>query len=271
MPAKTSTKSPEIRIGTSGWNYRHWRGVFYPERLPVKRWFEFYKHYFDTVEINNSFYHLPSAEVFSAWARQAPPGFVYAVKASRYITHLKKLKDPAEPLETFLGRARNLGPHLGPVLFQLPPHWHRDLVRLKEFISLPHDMQHVFEFRHPSWCHEEVKALLVETGMNYCIHDSRYFDCPAWVTGPLVYIRFHGPRDPSHEGRYNRAHLRAWAEKIRQFHQSGHDVYAYFNNDTGGHAVTNARELQHLLQVGPAGAAERGDLPIFPSVLGQSK
>jgi uncharacterized protein YecE (DUF72 family) len=268
MRAKNN-KPAEIRIGTSGWNYRHWRGVFYPEGLPTKRWFEFYKDYFDTVEINNTFYHLPTAEVFCAWARQAPAGFLYAAKANRYLTHMKKLRDPAEPLELFLDRVRRLKDHLGPILYQLPPHWRCDVARLADFIQhLPADLRHVFEFRDTSWCHEEVKALLTKTGMNYCIHDSRRFDCPAWVTGPLVYIRFHGPRDQRRNGCYNRAHLFGWAEKIRQFHQSGRDVFVYFNNDTCGHAVTNARELQRMLHVEPPVAAERGTLPLFRATPG---
>jgi uncharacterized protein YecE (DUF72 family) len=133
----------QVRIGTSGWIYKHWRGVFYPERLPAREWFAFYARSFDTVEINNTFYRLPSPAAFAAWHDQAPPGFVYAVKASRYLTHMKKLKDPADALERILGRARLLGPYLGPVLYQLPPHWRCDLDRLREFLAaLPraHDM-----------------------------------------------------------------------------------------------------------------------------------
>jgi uncharacterized protein YecE (DUF72 family) len=142
----------DLRIGTSGWNYRHWRGVFYPPDLPVKKWFAFYQRFFDTVEINNTFYRLPAARVFEEWRRQAPTGFIYAVKASRFLTQRKKLKDPEQPLENILGRARHLGSRLGPILYQLPGRWHCNVQRLRDFFAcLPGDLEHVFEFRDPSW------------------------------------------------------------------------------------------------------------------------
>ena len=245
-------KHGQVRIGTSGWIYPHWRGRFYPPDLPAQRWFPFYAEHFNTVEINNSFYRLPSAQTFDDWRRQAPPGFVYAVKASRYLTHMKKLKDPAEPLANILGRARHLGPHLGPILYQLPPRWRCDLARLRQFIShLPSGLSHVFEFRDPTWCNEEVRSLLAETGMSFCIHDMRGFACPAWVTGPLAYIRFHGPTELKYAGRYRIAHLRTWAERIRGFLRSGRDVYVYFNNDDQAYAVSNARELKRLVSSEP--------------------
>lgn len=243
----------QIRIGTSGWNYKHWRGIFYPAELPVARWFRFYSQYFDTVEVNNTFYRLPPAEVFVAWRKQAPPGFVYAVKASRFLTHMKKLKDPAGPLANILGRARELGPHLGPVLYQLPPHWKCDLGRLRAFIAqLPGDLHHVFEFRDRSWCNDAVRALLTETGMSHCIHDLRGFACPRWLTGSVAYVRLHGPTEKKYAGRYRPAQLRGWAEYIRHFRDSGHDVFVYFNNDEAGYAVANAKELQELLDAVPA-------------------
>jgi uncharacterized protein YecE (DUF72 family) len=239
----------DVCIGTSGWNYRHWRGVFYPKELPVKRCFEFYCRQFDTVEVNNTFYRLPDREVFVDWRKQAPPGFLYAIKASRFLTHLKKLKDPAEPLANILGRARALGPHLGPVLYQLPPHWHCDLDRLRDFISaLPQDLSHFFEFRDPSWCNEAVRDLLMETGMGYCIHDMRGFECPAWATGPVVYVRFHGPTALRYAGCYTHAHMERWAERINDYRRAGYTVYAYFNNDNAGYAIRNALELRRLLQ-----------------------
>jgi uncharacterized protein YecE (DUF72 family) len=247
------TSAGQIRIGTSGWNYKHWRSVFYPTDLPVSRWFPFYCQHFDTVEINNTFYRLPPADVFVAWREQAPRGFLYAVKASRFLTHMKKLKDPEQPLENILGRSRKLGPCLGPVLYQLPPHWKCNVERLRAFIArLPSDIRHVFEFREPSWCNAEVRALLAETGMSYCIHDMRGFFYPRWVTGPLAYVRFHGPAQNKYAGRYGRAHLREWAEQIRVFQEAGHDVFVYFNNDKAGHAVVNAKELQGRLDAVPA-------------------
>src|SRR5262245_45772957 len=237
-----------VRIGTSGWNYGHWRGVFYPAKLPVKAWFAHYARHFNTVEINNTFYRLPSEAAFPAWREQAPPGFLYAAKASRFLTHRKKLKDPEAPLETILGRLRALGPHLGPVLYQLPPSWRCDLPRLRHFLGLlPRDLTHVLEFRDPSWCNDDVRALLAAAGAGYCIHDMRGFDCPAWVTATTVYIRFHGPTDVRYAGRYDRAFLRDWASRIDAWRQDGHTVYAYFNNDASGHAVENARELLELV------------------------
>jgi uncharacterized protein YecE (DUF72 family) len=241
----------EVRIGTSGWIYKHWRRAFYPADLPVKEWFTFYSESFDTVEINNTFYRLPPPEVFRAWAKQASPGFLYAIKASRFLTHMKKLKDPAKPIARLLERARLLGPHLGPMLYQLPPHWHRDLGRLRDFIvCLPRDLDHVFEFRDPSWYTDEVRRLLDDSGMSFCIHDLRGAASPRWVTGPLAYVRFHGPTARAYAGRYDLAQLAGWAEQIHEFQSGGRDVYVYFNNDDQGFAVTNARELRSLLGIG---------------------
>jgi uncharacterized protein YecE (DUF72 family) len=239
-----------IRVGTSGWMYKHWRGPFYPPDLPVKRWFAHYAATFDTVEVNNTFYNLPPVETFDAWKKQAPAGFVYALKASRYLTHRKKLKDAAGPLENVLGRARRLGKHLGPILYQLPPHWRCDAGRLREFLALlPASLTHVLEFRDPSWCNEPVRELLEEAGASYCIHDMRGFACPDWVTGPAVYVRFHGPTEVKYAGRYARAHLRRWADKIAGFAESGRAAYVYFNNDDRGYAVANALELKEMLGV----------------------
>ena len=243
-----------VRVGTSGWIYRHWKGVVYPADLPVRRWLAHYAASFDTVEVNNSFYRLPSEGTFRDWARQAPPGFLFAVKASRYLTHLKKLKDPERPLELFLGRARLLGEHLGPVLYQLPPGWHADVGRLRHFLSLlPADLTHVVEFRDPSWYSDEVRSALAGRGVGFCVHDLRGEPTPEWVTGSAVYVRFHGPTARAYAGRYSRGQLRAWAGRIGRWRRAGHDVYAYFNNDDAGHAVTNARELRSLLGDGPDG------------------
>jgi uncharacterized protein YecE (DUF72 family) len=241
----------QVHVGTSGWVYPHWRGVFYPPRLRVADWFPFYARHFDTVEVNNTFYRLPTAAAVSAWKEQAPPGFLYAVKASRFLTHRKKLKDAEEPLGTFLGVARPLGERLGPLLYQLPPRWRCDLPRLRHFIGLlPRELTHVFEFRDPSWCNEEVRALLSEAGMGYCIHDMPGFACPDWVTARTAYVRFHGPGEQRYAGRYDRARLRDWAGKIDGYRKAGHDVFVYFNNDAGGHAVTNADELREELGEG---------------------
>jgi uncharacterized protein YecE (DUF72 family) len=249
-------KRGQVRIGTSGWVYPHWRGVFYPHRLRVADWFAFHARHFDTVEINNTFYRLPSEEAFDLWEEQAPPGFVYAVKVSRFLTHRKKLKDPEGLLDTFLGLARRLKGHLGPLLYQLPPRWRCNVPRLRHFLGLlPGDLTHVFEFRDPSWCISEVRKLLEETGTGYCIHDMPGFDCPAWVTGRTIYLRFHGPGQKRYAGRYSRARLRDWAGRIDGYRRAGHDVFVYFNNDQAGHAVTNARELREALGEGARSAS----------------
>ncbi len=244
-----------LRVGTSGWIYRHWRGPFYPPDLPQAGWFAHYSRTFDTVEVNNSFYRLPSAQVFAAWRRQAPPGFLYAIKASRFLTHMKKLKDPAEALERMLDRAAELGPRLGPILYQLPPRWHCDPDRLARFLAvLPPGLMHTVEFRDASWYTDEVRRLLEGAGAAFCIHDLRGLPCPLWVTGPFVYVRFHGPTQVAYAARYPDRQMQAWAGRIQGLIDSGLDVYAYFNNDDRAYAVENALQLRTLVgAAAPAG------------------
>ncbi len=169
-----------LRIGTSGWVYGHWRGRFYPPELPQGAWFAHYARAFDTVEINNSFYRLPAAATFDAWREQAPPGFLYAVKASRFLTHMKKLADPEEPLGRFFERAARLGGTLGPILYQLPPRWRVNLPRFEAFLAaLPPGYRHVVEFRDASWLREEVFHLMERRGVAHCLHDMRHLEVPA--------------------------------------------------------------------------------------------
>ncbi len=237
-------------VGTSGWVYPHWREVFYPKGLPQARWFEFYAARLGTVEINNTFYRLPEAATFGQWAAQAPPGFVYAVKASRYMTHLKKLKDAADPLARFVERARALGTHLGPILYQLPPNWHQNLPRLEAFLALlPGDLLHAFEFRHPSWLSDEAFTLLDRYGAGFCVMDLPGLETPVRATGRLAYVRFHGP-GRAYEGSYSEEELRAWARRIRGLLRGGRPAYVYFNNDAHGYAVQNALRLQEMLSTG---------------------
>jgi len=234
-------------IGTSGWIYPHWRGVFYPPDLPQSHWFEHYARHFDTVEINYSFYRLPSENAFDRWREQAPPGFLYAVKANRYLTHIKRLKDAAEPLERFLSRTRRLEDMLGPILWQLPPRWRANPARLEAFAALlPNNLSHAFEFRDPRWFVPEVRELLERFNLAFCIYDMPDLPCPTWVTGDVVYLRFHGV-GMIYEGRYGREGLRPWAERIGQWLAEGRSVYAYFNNDTWGYAVEDAQMLRNLL------------------------
>lgn len=239
--------SARCHIGTSGWVYPHWRGVFYPSDLPQARWYDYYARHFATVEINYSFYRLPTEKTFEHWQAQAPPEFSYAVKANRFLTHVKRLKDAAEPLERFLSRARRLGGHLGPILWQLPPRWRADLARLESFATLlPSDFVHVFEFRDPSWFVQPVREALERFGLSCCIFDMPGLPCPLWVTGRVVYLRFHGA-GILYAGRYGQVGLQLWVERIRQWLAEGRTVYAYFNNDALGHAVEDARLLREMV------------------------
>ncbi|MFQ6058159.1 MAG: DUF72 domain-containing protein [Anaerolineae bacterium] len=241
-------KHPKLWIGTSGWVYPHWRGVFYPQDLATSMWLPYYTRHFPTVEVNNSFYRLPSETAFRAWGEAVPPRFRFAVKANRYLTHMKKLRDVAEPLERFLGRARLLGEKLGPILYQLPPNWNCNLPRLREFLALlPEDLQHVFEFRNTTWLSEEVFAALEAHGVAFCVISLPDFPCPVRATAPLVYVRMHGS-GLVYGGCYSEEELQGWAGEIRRFLAEGHEVYVYFNNDAFGYAVQNARRLRELLE-----------------------
>ena len=238
---------PRFWIGTSGWNYKHWRNRFYPPKMPVSRWFAHYAQHFDTVEINNTFYRLPEPATFDAWEQQAPGGFLYAVKASRFLTPMKKLQDPAEPIERILGRSRKLGSHLGPVLYQLPPRWKKNTERLRSFCSqLPKDLLHVLEIREPSWLADDVYDVLREFRICLCVHDILP-DHPRVVTGPAVYVRFHGTTG-KYAGCYSTGALKKWAAWLQKQQAAGHDAYAYFNNDHEAHAIANAITLRKLLQ-----------------------
>ena len=235
-----------VRVGCSGWQYRHWRGNFYPADLPVKSWFEHYAAVFDTVEINNSFYRLPEADTFASWAARAPGGFLFAVKASRFLTHMKKLKDPEEPVERLFSRMRTLGKNLGPVLYQLPPGWKADRQRLEQFLQVLPRARHVIEFRDPSWYVDEVYEVLERYRVSLCLHDMHGSASGRVRIGPIVYVRFHGPSGRYH-GSYSSDALRSWADWLRVQLDGGVDVYAYFNNDVGGHAPRDALTLGGFL------------------------
>lgn len=234
-------------IGCSGWQYRHWKGNFYPKEVPHARWLESYSDRFDTVEVNNSFYRLPEATTFENWKARTPEGFLFAVKASRYLTHMKKLRDPAEPISRFFERAARLGRKLGPVLYQLPPRWPVDLSRLGTFLSLlPPKHAHVMEFRENSWYSQEVLRRLERAGVAMCIHDMSGSASPRRAIGPFLYLRFHGS-GARYGGRYSDRQLSDWADWIRS-ESRGRPVFAYFNNDVGGHAPRDAARLRELLR-----------------------
>jgi uncharacterized protein YecE (DUF72 family) len=235
------------RVGCSGWQYKHWRGEFYPPDLPQTQWFEYYAARFDTVEINNSFYRLPERSTFISWARRAPVRFVFAVKASRFLTHRKKLKDPEEPIDRLFTRMRGLGPHLGPVLYQLPPNFRADIERLRAFVALlPRDARHVIEFRDPGWYTAEVFTVLERAGVALCLHDMPGSATGLMRVGPFVYARFHGS-GARYGGGYPRDRLESWATWLDDQRCAGADVYAYFNNDMGGHAPRDAVTLRGLV------------------------
>ena len=252
-------RRPEIRIGCSGWNYKAWRGAFYPADLPQAQWLPYYAQRFDTVEANSTFYRLPEAETFSAWAGQTPPGFVMAVKASRYLTHMKKLREPEAPLQRLFDRAAALGSRLGPVLYQLPGFQKFDRPRLQRFLhALPGRapgrcrrrgarLQHVLEFRDPSWYVPDTFALLQEYGVALCLHDKSGAEIDVPQAGPVVYVRFHGTSG-HYAGSYGAASLNRWARRLADDWQAGRDVYAYFNNDPDAAAPENARSLRRRVE-----------------------
>lgn len=237
-----------VHIGTSGWHYKHWLGVFYPEATRASDMFQFYARYFDTVEINNSFYRLPTATTFDNWREASPPNFCFGVKASRFITHMKKLKDPKSSSEKFFLAADRLGKKLGPILFQLPPRWKLNVARFEEFLSaLPGKRQYVFEFRDETWFAPEVYQLLRKYNAAFCIHDFADMKVPREITAKFTYIRFHGPTSAKYFGSYSNRELRTWANRIRKWRRDLSSVYVYFNNDPQGAAVKNALTLKKLL------------------------
>jgi uncharacterized protein YecE (DUF72 family) len=236
-----------IRIGCSGWNYRHWRGLFYPPGLPQRRWFEYYAEHFDTVEINNSFYRLPQAETFEKWRAQAPPGFCYAVKANRFLTQAKKLKDCAEPLHRMMAPFRALGDRLGPILYQLPPRFRINLERLEDFLKLaPADVVNVFEFRDRSWYTDETFALLDRYRASFCVHDMPVAASERIAVGSIAYVRFHGGAG-KYWGRYPDENLLSWTDWMVAQAKAGRPVWAYFNNDIDAHAIHDAQTLKAMV------------------------
>jgi uncharacterized protein YecE (DUF72 family) len=243
----STAERASIRIGCSGWVYKHWRGLFYPEGLPQTRWFERYAEEFDTVEINNSFYHLPKPATFEKWRKQAPPGFCYAVKANRFLTQAKKLKDCEEPMERMMSAVEHLGDRLGPMLYQLPPNLKINLERLESFLTiLPPDVTSVFEFREKSWYVSETYDLLDRFGASFCIHDMPGSTSERIAVGPIVYVRFHGTSG-HYAGSYPDERLEKWACTLTEQWRAGRQVYAYFNNDPDAVATQNAQALRRLV------------------------
>lgn len=246
---------PELFIGTSGWVYSHWQGIFYPENLPSKEKLKYFSQHFKTTEVNYSFYHLPRLTTYRKWYSQTPEDFLFSVKASRFITHVKRLKGVKEAWETFLENALNLKEKLGPILFQFPPSFkttEKNFKRLERFLkclkpNVKHQAKFAFEFRHKSWCDEKVYKLLKKYKVAWVIADSPRYPKEEVVTADFVYIRMHGSKF-LFASKYSKKELKDLAQKIKEWLKAGKDVFVYFNNDFHGYAVENAQELSELFK-----------------------
>ncbi len=235
-------------IGTSGWHYDHWRHRFYPENLAKAAWLGFYATHFNTVELNNSFYRLPSEDAFANWRDSSPASFTFAVKVSRFITHIKRLKDTGDAVEKFISRAKILGGKLGPLLYQLPPNMHRDDERLASLLAtLPRGIRHVFEFRHQSWLEEGVFAILRKYNVGLCVFDMPSLTCPLVTTADFAYIRFHGSTG-LYSSCYSDEELADWTKRLANLAANLKATYIYFNNDAEAFAVKNAMTLGGYLE-----------------------
>ena len=236
----------DVRIGTSGWHYKHWLGNFYPERSPASKMLALYQERFETVELNNTFYRLPSQKAVIAWRESTPEHFLFAVKGSRFLTHMKKLKDPEPALDRFFGRVGLLREKLGPILFQLPPYWEIDVERLRYFLRVLPQHQYCFEFRNPTWNTPEVFDLLRAHNAAYCAYHLAGYESPMEITANFTYIRLHGPGG-KYQGSYDDGSLGALAGRIQAWRSELESVYVYFDNDEGGYAARDALRLRAMV------------------------
>jgi uncharacterized protein YecE (DUF72 family) len=236
-----------VHIGTSGWHYKHWKGPFYPADLPASKMLRWYVERFDTVEINNSFYRLPAPTALEGWCRETPSNFCFAVKASRFITHNKKFRDPKQTVKKFMTVIEKLERRLGPILFQLPPRWRVNVERLEEFVAaLPPAHRYAFEFRHESWNTLQVYDVLRRHNAGFCIYELAGFQSPLEITADFTYVRLHGPGN-KYQGDYSRETLGTWARRIARWQKNLRHIFLYFDNDQAGFAPKNARELKSLV------------------------
>jgi uncharacterized protein YecE (DUF72 family) len=241
--------SCDVRIGCSGFHYKHWRGPFYPEKFAASKMLAFYIQHFDTVELNNTFYRLPPEHAVIDWRESTPPDFVYAVKGSRFITHMKKLLDPEPALDKFFSRSGLLAEKLGVVLFQLPPFLDQDLPRLEAFLQALPEGRYAFEFRHTGWQTPECYRLLRRYNAAFCAFDLAGAQSPVEITADFTYVRLHGPGG-AYQGSYSDEALSAWAQRIHRWSRDLKAVYCYFDNDIGGYAPENALRLKsHLARL----------------------
>lgn len=241
----------DLRIGTSGYHYKHWVGRYYPAGIKSGDMLAHYLRDFDTVELNNTFYQLPNETTFEAWRKNTPHDFLFAVKGSRFITHMIKLKDPQRGLTNFLPRAERLRWKLGPILWQLPPGWKVNLERLETFLQeLPRTHRYAFELRNETWMTDDVLALLKKYNAAFCIYELAGYQSPIEVTADWTYIRLHGPTKFKYQGSYSDRQLEQWAERIRTWSKKMKAIYVYFDNDDSAYAVDNALTLKRMLGKG---------------------
>lgn len=237
----------QVHIGTSGWHYPHWRGPFYPEKLPASKMLDFYTQHFDTVELNNTFYRLPSPGGVEHWRDSTPKNFLFAAKGSRFLTHMKKLKDTGAGIDNFFERVNPLGRKLGPIVFQLPPFWEANAERLDAFLAaLPRRRRYAFELRNPTWHTEEIYRTLRRHRAAYCIFEIAGFRSSFEITANFTYVRLHGP-GAAYQGAYSNGTLREWAARIREWQKTLRAIYVYFDNDQAAYAVENALMLKSYL------------------------
>lgn len=236
-----------IWIGTSGWHYKHWAGTFYPAGLAPGKMLSYYCQHFDTVELNNSFYHLPHKNALHSWRESTPRNFRFAAKGSRFLTHMKKLKDPEAGLARFMDAIETLGEKLGPILFQLPPNWELDLERLRCFLqALPPHQSYAFEFRNLTWEVQPVYDLLARYNAACCLFHLAGYQSPLQLTADFAYVRLHGPGG-KYQGSYSEEALGGWARRIRNWRRQLAEIYCYFDNDDSGYAASNALRLKELI------------------------
>ena len=237
----------QMHVGTSGWNYNHWKDVFYPRKMPSSDLLSYYAGHFTTVEINNSFYQVPAEETLQAWHDTVPDDFIFSVKASRYITHMKKLKDPREPVDRFMASIKALGKKCGPVLFQLPPRWKCNPDRLDAFLAaLPSGARYTMEFRDETWFNQKVYNILEDHNAAFCMYHLDKKLSPRKLTADFVYIRLHGP-EQAYQGSYDQKTLAGWVGAMSTWADQGRQIYCYFDNDQQGYAAQNALAMKKML------------------------